>query len=58
MSDYTPIFKLDLAGWLMQRKFVLLYCKRNEYNRFKIVYYFRTTESLLNAIAEYNDCKK
>lgn len=51
--DYTPVFKLNLAGWLMQRGFILHYCKRNERNPQKIVYYFVSGSALDKAIAEY-----
>lgn len=51
--NYKPIFKLRLAGYLMTQGFVLIYCKRNEFNNDKIVYYFLSSPALDNAIKEF-----
>lgn len=52
---YTPVFKLHLAGWLMTQGFILIYCKHNEHQRDKIVYYFMSSDKLDNAIKEYTN---
>jgi len=51
--NYTPVFSLNLAGWLMQKGFILHYCKRNDNDKRKIVYYFVSGQALENAISEY-----
>ncbi len=53
--NYTPVFKLHLAGWLMTQGFILIYCKHNEHHRDKIVYYFLSSDKLNNAIKEYSN---
>lgn len=52
--NYKPIFKLRLAGYLMTQGFVLIYCKRNEFNNDKIVYYFLSSPALDRAIKEFS----
>ncbi len=51
--SYLPIFSLQLAGWLMQRGFILHYCQRNVNNPAYIVYYFVKGEAISKAISEY-----
>lgn len=51
--SYTPVYSLYMAGHLMQRGFVLIYCKRNEFQDDRIVYYFLKSDRLDKAISEY-----
>ena len=53
--NYTPVFKLHMAGWLMQKGFILIYCKQHEYKQGQIVYYFLSSDKLNNAIKEYTN---
>ena len=50
---YTPVYSLYMAGHLMQRGFVPIYCKRNEFQDDRIVYYFLKSNRLDKAITEY-----
>ena len=52
--DYTPVFKLKLAGFLMMQGFVLIYCKHHELHNDKIVYYFLSSPELNQAIKEFS----
>ena len=52
--NYTPVFKLRLAGHLMTLGFVLVYCKHHELHNDKIVYYFLSSPALDKAIREYS----
>ncbi len=54
-KNYTPVFKLHLAGWLMTQGFVLIYCKQHEYESGRIVYYFMSSDKLNNAIKQYSN---
>lgn len=54
-KNYTPVFKLHLAGWLMTQGFVLIYCKQHEYTNGRIVYYFMSSDKLDKAIRQYTD---
>ena len=51
--DYTPVFKVHLAGWLMTKGFILIYCKQHEHKHGQIVYYFLSSDKLHDAIEEY-----
>lgn len=53
MENYT-IFKMHLAGYLMQRGFVLVDIGINRYNPDKRVFYFKDSQELQAAIKAYS----
>ena len=56
---YRYIFKQRLAGYLMQRGFVLLRMNTNLDDNYKHVFLFKDSPAISKAIAEYeNDIEK
>ena len=54
-----PVFSQHLAGWLMMQGFVLLSCKRsNKGDKYRNVFFFRETKSLLKSIEDYKQLQK
>jgi hypothetical protein len=49
----APVFNQRLAGWLMQKGFVLMDMRPNEKYESRNVFYFRNSIQLEQAIQEY-----
>lgn len=53
------VFSQHLSGWLMMQGYVLLNVKRtNQGDKYRNVFFFRETKSLIKSIEEYKQLQK
>lgn len=57
-STNCTVFKMRLAGYLMQRGFVLVDIGTNRNNPNKLVFYFKNSDELHSAIKDYNEIEQ
>lgn len=55
--DYSMIRSLRLAGYLMFRGFPLINTSKDKDNELKSVYWFLSSDELVEAIRDYSDIK-
>ncbi|ABR48991.1 hypothetical protein Amet_2841 [Alkaliphilus metalliredigens QYMF] len=53
MMEFKTIFSMKMAGYLMQRGFVLLDIRESDDGSGRKVFYFKQSEMLSNAMNEY-----